>query len=152
MFIFFLCLFVLATSILCTALFYDYRTDVAYSKKELSQKLGEAESFENVVRENRSAVDTTYSKIVKFNPNVQALFLENDIKSSIAALKSVYERKSYDTRYKTFLQASTLYDKLFYDRRELRGNNTNIGRLNQLVEDCKLSTRQLQQTINSRAH
>jgi hypothetical protein len=148
-FFFFLGLFLFASAILCTAIFYNYQTAGAVSKAEFARRLQEEERFEATVAEVQPNVDTTYSRIVKFNPNVQAVFLENDIKNSIAAIRSYYNSRSYDSRYKIFIYASTIPNSLFFDKRELRGNYGDINQLNKLLDDCKLSSRQLQQSLGT---
>lgn len=148
-FLFFIGIFLFTTTLLSFGLFHDYGDGRVVSKQDLSDKLTQDAEFEAVVKEQRATIDTTYKQIITFDPGVQAVFLENDIKNSLNSIKSIYERKAYDHRYKTFLQASQLYNDLFYNRRELKGNNNDLERLNKSLEDCKLSTRQLRQTIGS---
>lgn len=149
-FLFFLGLFLFTAIVLCVAIFYNYHNYSAVSKDEFARRLKEEERFEAMVAEVQPNVDTTYSRIVKFNPDVQAVFLENDIKNSITAIRSYYNSRSYDTRYKIFIYASTIPNNLFYDKRELRGNYGDINRINKLLDDCKLSSRQLQQSLGTR--
>lgn len=148
-FLFFIGIFLFTTALLSFGLFYDYGNGRVVSKQDLADKLEQNAEFEATVKEQRATIDTTYKDIMTFDPGVQAVFLENDIKNSMASIKSNYERKAYDVRYKTFLQASQLYSDLFYNRRELKGNNKDIDKLNKSLEDCKLSTRQLRQTMGS---
>lgn len=148
-FLFFIGIFLFTTALLSFGLFYDYDQGRVVSKQDLADKLEQNAEFEATVKEQRATIDTTYKDIMTFDPGVQAVFLENDIKNSMASIKSNYERKAYDLRYKSFLQASQLYSDLFYNRRELKGNNKDTDRLSKSLEDCKLSTRQLRQTIGS---
>ena len=149
-FLFFLGMFLFTAVVLCVAIFYNYNNGSNISKEEFSKRLQEENRFEAAVAEAMPTIDTTYTRIVKFNPNVQALFLENDIKNSITAIRSYYNARPYDARYKCFIYASKIHENLFYDKRELRGNSYNdIVRLNKLLDDCKLSTRQLQQSLSS---
>lgn len=148
-FFFFIGIFLFTTALLSFGLFYDYGNGRVVSKQDLADKLEQNAEFEATVKEQRATIDTTYKDIMTFDPGVQAVFLENDIKNSMASIKSNYERKAYDVRYKTFLQASQLYSDLFYNRRELKGNNRDIEKLSKSLEDCKLSTRQLRQTMGS---
>jgi len=148
-FLFFLGLFLFTAIVLCTAIFYNYSNGSNVSKAEFARRLTEENNFEAAVEQATPAIDTTYVRIVKFNPNVQALFLENDIKNSITAIRSYYNSRPYDARYKCFIYASKIHENLFYDKRELRGNYNDIGRINRLLDDCKLSTRQLQQNMNA---
>jgi len=148
-FLFFLGLFLFTAIVLCVATFYNYDNGSNISKEEFAKRLTEENHFEASVEQAMPAIDTTYARIVKFNPNVQALFLENDIKNSITAIRSYFNSRPYDTRYKCFIYASKIHENLFYDKRELRGNYNDIGRINKLLDDCKLSTRQLQQNIGA---
>jgi len=148
-FLFFIGIFLFTTALLSFGLFYDYDRGRVVSKQDLADKLEQNAEFEATVKEQRATIDTTYRNIMTFNPAVQAVFLENDIKNSVASIKSNYERKAYDSRYKSFLQVSQLYTDLFYNRKELKGNNRDTDGLSKSLEDCKLSTRQLRQTIGS---
>jgi len=148
-FLFFIAIFLFTTIVLSYGLFHDFGKGRMVSKADLAEQLSKNAEFEATVKEQRATVDTTYKQIISFDPGVQAVFLENDIKNSLGSIKSIYERKAYDVRYKTFLQASQLYNDLFYDRRELKGNNSDLERLGKSLEDCKLSTRALRQTLGN---
>lgn len=148
-FLFFIGIFLFTTALLSYGLFHDYGDGRLVSKADLAEKLSQNADFESTVTEQRATIDTTYKQIIRFDPGVQAVFLENDIKNSLGSIKSNYDRKAYDLRYKTFLQTSQLYSDLFYDRRELKGNIADLNGIKKLLEDCNLSTRQLKQTIGS---
>lgn len=148
-FLFFIGIFLFTMALLSFGIFHDYGDGRQISKQDLADKLSQDADFEATVKEQRATVDTTYKQIITFDPGVQAVFLENDIKNSLSSIKSNFDRKAYDQRYKTFLQASQLYNDLFYNRRELKGNNNDLERLTKSLEDCKLSTRQLRQTIGN---
>lgn len=151
-FLFFMGLFLFTAGVLCTAIFYNYQDGAKISKEEFAKRIAEEDRFEGMVAQAMPAVDTTYSRIVKFNPDVQAMFLETDIKNAITAIRSYYNARSYDTRYKCFIYASKVPESLFYDKRELRGNYGDIRSISKLLDDCKLSTRQLQQNMSSAGH
>lgn len=142
-------MFLLASCILCFALFYNYGDAASVSKAELAKRITDEQQFEEVVAEVLPGVDSTYSKIIKFNPNVQAVFLENDIGNSLGAIKAYYNRRMYDNRYKVFIHTSKLLQNLFYDKKELNGNYTDIKNIGRSVEDCRLSQRQLQMTMGA---
>jgi len=150
-FLFFLGLFLFTSAVLCTAIFYNYGKYGHIAKDDFARRLSEENNFEAAVEQATPAIDTTYARIVKFNPNVQALFLENDIRNSITAIRSYYNARPYDVRYKCFIYASKIHENLFYDKRELKGNYNDISRINKLLDDCKLSTRQLQQNLGAGA-
>lgn len=149
-FLFLLALFLLTVCLLGFGLFYDPSgSRKVVSKADLTDKLSQDAAFENVVEVQRATIDTAYKQISNFDPAVKAVFLENDIRYSIGAIKSNYDRKAFDPRYKSFLQISLLYNTLFFNRRELKGNISDMDNLKKSLEDCKLSTRQLKESIGS---
>lgn len=143
-FIFLCILAIFTTGLLSWLLFDSSDLKTATMKEKLAQKVKEEKQFEAVIAEMKPAVDTTYKKIMDFDPNVQALFLESDILNSIASIKAAYQRRSYDVRYKAFLEEAQLLETLFYDKKELRGNNRNIEKLNADLDRCRLSMRNIQ--------
>ncbi|TDO24920.1 type VI secretion system TssO [Pedobacter duraquae] len=144
---FLLALFVATVFLLCFGIFYSTKTRHEISKIELEEKVREDLEFEEVTKSTRPIIDTTYTQIVHFNPNVRAVFLKTDLLSAIASIKSAYERKAADSRYKTFLQTAQLYNILFYGRLEQKGNLIDAEGLKKSLDDCVLSRRQLQQTL-----
>ncbi|MCX2478061.1 type VI secretion system transmembrane protein TssO [Pedobacter sp. MC2016-15] len=148
-FLFLIGIFFFSTILFSIVLFHDFGAERTVSSAELTEKLQQDKDFESTVREQRATVDTTYKQIIRFDPGVQAVFLENDIRNELASIKSAYQRRASDQRYKTFLQASQLYSSMFYNRRELKGNSKDLERLSKSLEDCKLSTTQLRQSIGN---
>lgn len=148
-FLFFIAIFVFTIGLLSFGLFHDYGDGRTISKEDLAEKLSQDVEFEELVKDQRPTVDTTFKEVIRFDPGVQASFLENDIKNSLSSIKANYQRRAADPRYKTFLHVSDLYNDLFFDRRELKGNNKDYVSLSKSLEDCKLSTRQLRQILTS---
>lgn len=148
-FLFFLGLFLLTAGMLSVAIFYNYANQSDISKADFAKRVQDENNFEAAVAQAQPTIDTTYSRIVKFNPNVQAVFLENDIRNALAAIRSYYNGHPYDSRYKCFIYASKIHESLFYDKRELRGNYNDISRINKLLDDCRMSSRQLQQSLGA---
>lgn len=149
-FLLLIAIFLFTVSLIGFGLFHDFGNDRTFSKQDLTEKLAQDAEFESTVKIQRATVDTAYKQIMNFDPAVKAAFLENDIKYSLGSIKSNYDRKAFDPRYKTFLQLSLLYNSLFFNRRELRGNNNDIENLKKSLDDCKLSTRQLKESIGNR--
>ncbi|RNL55935.1 hypothetical protein D7004_03700 [Pedobacter jejuensis] len=131
-------------------IFYSSKSRYPISKQELELKISENQLFEDMVVETRPTIDTAFKQIIRFNPNVQAVFLKNDIQIALNSIKSSYERKASDYRYKTFIQTSQLYNILFFDRQELRGNQRDLEDVKRSLDDCIISRRQLQQTLQSK--
>ena len=152
-FVFLLGIFLFTVSVLGCGLFHDSGREKAVSKQDLTDKLSQDAEYENAVKVQRATIDTAYKQIINFDPAVNAVFLENDIKYSLGSIKSNYDRKAFDPRYKTFLQVSLLYNSLFFNRRELKGNFNDIENIKKSLENCNLSTRQLKESLgNSSNH
>ncbi|RPD43297.1 type VI secretion system TssO [Chitinophaga barathri] len=149
-FIFLFILTLLTTGLLAWLLFGAGNHGAGNMKEKLSQRILEEEQFAQAVAEVQPAVDSTYKRIMEFDPTVTALFLESDILNSIAGIKAAYQRKAHDLKYKTFSQEAQLLEILFYDKKELRGNYRNIQKLEQDLEQCKLSQRGLQEAFINR--
>ncbi|WP_167021547.1 type VI secretion system TssO [Chitinophaga sp. Cy-1792] len=146
-FIFLLVLSLFTIGLLTWLLFSGSDVGNSAMKDKLAQKITAEKQFESVAAEMRPAVDSTYKKIIDFDPSVQALFLESDILNAIGSIKAAYQRKSYDMRYKAFLQEAQLLEVMFYDKKELRGNYRNIEKLNSDLDRCNLSKRGIQEAI-----
>jgi len=146
---FLLALFIATVFLLCFGIFYTAKSRHEISKTELEEKVRQDQEFEDMVKSTRPTIDSTYKQIIRFDPNVQASFLKNDIQMAIGAIKSAYERKAFDSRYKTFIHTSQLYNILFYDRLEQKGNLADVERVKKNFDDCVISRRQLQQTLSA---
>lgn len=151
-FLFLTGIFLFTVALLGFGLFHDFSNEKTISKEELTYRISQDAEFENAVKVQRATVDTAYKEIINFDPAVKAVFLENDIKYSLQSIRSNYDRNAFDPRYKTFLQISLIYNTLFFNRCELKGNINDIGNLKKSLEDCKLSTRQLKETIGNQSN
>lgn len=149
-FIFLFILTLVTTGLLTWLLFGGGNHAAGNMKEKLSQRMLEEEQFTRAVAEVQPMVDSTYKRIMSFDPTVTALFLEADILNAIAGIKAAYQRKAHDLKYKTFSQEAQLLEILFYDKKELRGNYRNIQKLEQDLENCKLSQRGLQEAFINR--
>lgn len=148
-FLFLIGIFLVSMGLLGFGFFYDSGEQQKISKEVLMESLSRDMEFEETVKVQRATIDTAYKEIIVFDPNVRAAFLENDIKNTLSSIKSNYDRKAFDLRYKSFLQVSSLYNMLFFNRRELKGNNNDLENLKKSLEDCKLSVRQLKETLGN---
>lgn len=148
-FLFFMALFIFTVGLLSFGIFYSAKSRYQISKRELEIKINENEAFEEMVIETMPAIDSSYKQIVRFDPNVQAVFLKSDIQNQLNSIKAAYERRAADSRYKTFIQTSQLYNLLFYDKQELKGNLRDTEGLKRSLDDCVISRRQLQQTMSA---
>lgn len=131
------------------ALFYNAYTFRLSPREDLARLLAEDNSFEMEVRKIKTTVKKLHADVMLFDPEVNALFIENDIRNGVGVIRSVYESKAHDSRYDAFLQLSISYLDLFADKRELKGNIDNVKMIRQSVEGCRLITEQLQESMGT---
>lgn len=149
-FIFLLILTIVTVTLLSWLLFGTRDLRTGAMKEKLAQRMLEEQQFSRIVEEVQPTVDSTYKRIMDFDPAVTALFLESDILNAIGSVRAAYQRKAHDLKYKTFNQEAQLLEILFYDKKELRGNYRNIRKLEEDLDQCKLSQRGIQEAILNR--
>jgi len=132
--------FLVTVGIIGTGIFYGSIKEGNTSASELKLKLAQDAEFEAAVNQQRKTVDSTFKQITDFDPTVNAVFLTNDIKYSLNAIRTNYDRNAFNPHYKIFLHTALLYEVLLFNRRELKGNTADLEGLKKSLEDCKLSS------------
>jgi len=140
--------FVLAMTVLGFVLFYSDGPRFAISKEDLALRIQDDQKFEESAKMAMRYVDSASTQIKRFDPSVQAVFIENDIKKTFNDVNAIYAQNSFDSRYGIFAQAAVFYENYYVDRRELKGNMNDIERISKNLDDCIVNRKQLQQTIN----
>ncbi len=140
-------IFLVTVTVLGTCFFYGSSKDATTSKDTFTGRLSADEDFEKAVQEQRPAIDSVYQHILLFDPNVNAVFIKNDILYSLEGIRNSYRNLAPDPRHRTFQQIAALYSILFNNKRELEGNKKDIEGLNNSLEDCKRSSRQLKESL-----
>lgn len=132
-------LFLGTTTICCMCLFYYNSNQKMMTQKEFAiAKMDRIRSFQDIQSNEMVIVDSIYKKIKAFNPSVNASYEENDIKFYLNDLKNIYEKNSYDGRYKIFAQVSNFYSMWFDDKKELWTKKQNIGTFRKNLENCEI--------------
>ena len=140
-------IFVVATTTLSFVLFYDGHNQFKISKQELENRVQDDLQFEESATQSMKLVDSVTNLINRYNPDVQAVFLENDIKKVLSEINTEHLKKDYDVRFQIFAHASQFYDGYFMDKRELKGNLKDIERIQKMLDDCFINRQQIQQSL-----
>lgn len=131
--------FTVTTVICCILIFYcNVDTKKISGKEYVISKMDRIRTFQQMQADRFVDIDTLYKKIESFDPGVQALYEENDIKFLLNNLKDLYEQNSWDRRYKVFLHTSTLYSVWLTDKKELWGKKQNIQNFRKNLEECEI--------------
>lgn len=132
-------LFVLTTSLCCGILFYYNSEKKTITQKEfVIAKMDRIRSFQSMQSEEMIIIDSISNKIKEFNPGINASYEENDIKFYLNDIKGIYEKNSYDGRYKIFAQVSNFYNMWFADKKELWSKKQNVITFKKNLEACEL--------------
>lgn len=142
-------MFLLGAVVLSLVLFYTDDRTYDISKEDLENRIQDDIKFEEAAQMTMKYIDSASRQINRFDPTIQAVFLENDIKKTLQDINAVYVRNDYDTRYTIFTHTAVLYDNYFVDRRELKGNLQDIERIKKSIDDCLLTRQQIQQALST---
>lgn len=94
-------------------------------------------------------IDSLYNKIDHYNPGIQAVYEENDIKFMINSLRNIYEERAWDARYKSFLHMSEFYAMWFIDKKDLWGKHENIRKFRKNLEECEIGLLKNKNDLNT---
>lgn len=130
----------LAVSTICCVLIFNYNSDFrAFSQKDFAiTKMERIKDFQDNQNSKYIVADSLFSKIRKYNPAVKAIYEENEIKLMLNDLEEVYNKNSWDKRYKIFSQVATMYNMWFVDKRELWSKRENIAKFKKGIEECQM--------------
>lgn len=130
----------LAVSTICCVLIFNYNSDFkAFAQKDFAiTKMERIKDFQDNQISKYIVADSLFSKIKKYNPAVKAIYEENEIKLMLNELDEIYNKNSWDKRYKIFSQVSTLYNMWFIDKRELWSKRENIVKFKKGIEECQM--------------
>ena len=134
-------LFISITTICCLLIFY-YNSDFqVFSQKDFAiTKMERIKEYQDVQGRMYPIVDSLYSKINKYNPAVNAMYEENEIKLMINELNNVHNKYSWDTRYKVFLHMSEFYNMWFIDKKNLWSKKENSTKFKKDMEECQMKS------------
>ncbi len=138
-FIYVLLFFLSVTTVCCLSLFLYNSSYAAVKQKDFSiSKMKRIGEFRSDQRISAPTVDLLFNKISVFNPGINAVYEEDNIKFLINDLRTVYEKNALDTRYKAFQHVADFYYMWYTDRRTLWSLQTNIERFTRYLEECEL--------------
>ncbi len=149
-FIYVTSLFIITTFLCCLCLYYSYSDTHTMAQKEFAvAKMERIQSFQDIQKNKMVLIDSIYNKIRKFNPSLKASYEENEIKLYLKDIKDIYEKNSYDARYKIFSHTSAFYSTWFDDRKEVWSRKQNIRGFRRNLEDCEIGLQNRRQILNS---
>lgn len=150
-FIYVLILFTVIVVVCGYFMFSSENTANTLSNKSLVvRKMDRLREFQGVQSNNLLVVDTLYARISRFEPGVNALYEENDIKYMINELSRQWENNQWDKRHKVFWHIASLYEMWFADKKELWSKQDNIVKFKKNLEECELGLQKKESALNSK--
>lgn len=149
-FVYVFLLFISVTTICCLLLFYynaDFR--IFSQKNFVIMKMDRIREYQNAQSEVSLMTDSLYNKINCYNPGINAVYEENEINFMINDLKNIYEKHSWDGRYKSFLHISEFYSMWFVDKKDLWAKRDNIHRFRKNLEECEIGLTNKKNDLNA---
>jgi hypothetical protein len=134
-----LILFSVITSACCLLLFlYNSHFSTLKQKDLIISKIERAGEYQAVQKKSSATVNLLHDKINGYDPGVNAIYEEDNIKFLVTELKGVYEKYSMDTRYKSFLHIANFYYMWYADKKTLWSLTANIDLFTRYKEECEL--------------
>lgn len=138
-FIYILLIF-MASSGICIWYLFGRNDDLKLftQKESVVTRMDRMREYRQVQERYAPRIDSLYRRIDRFQPDVIASYEENEINILIRELGDVYERHSYDKRYKVFRHSADYCRMWFDDKKEYWGLRENIARFHRDLEACEI--------------
>lgn len=138
-FLYVLVLFIAATAI-CSVLLFRYNTNfTVFSQKDfVIRKMDRIHNYQQIQMKEFIIMDSLYKRITVFDPGITALYEEGDIKYLLNEMRGLYEKNTWDKRYKVFLHTADFYEMWFTDKKELWSKQENVTKFKFNQEECEI--------------
>lgn len=134
-----LILFILITTSCCVLLFmYNSNFNLLKQKGFIVDKMKRVNEYRNAQKKTEETIDVLYNKINMYDPGVNAVYEEDNIKYLANELKDIYEDHSSDSRYKSFMHMANFYYMWYSDKKTLWTYRKNIEQFTKNLEECEL--------------
>lgn len=149
-FLYVLFLFIGAT-LFCSMILFRYNANFTiFSQKDfVIRKMDRVHQFQQVQAREFMIIDSLYNRISAFDPGITALYEEGDIKYLLNEMRNLYERNSWDKRYKVFLHAADFYEMWFTDKKELWSKLENVTKFKSNLEECEIGLQNKKDELRS---
>jgi len=130
----------LSITIACCLLLFLFNSNYSTFKQKdfIITKMEKVKDFQEIQKQAMVSVNQLQEKINSFNPGVNAVYEEDNIKFMISELKNVYEKHPLDTRYKSFAHLADFYYMWYADKKTLWSKDMNIQQFQKKLEECEL--------------
>lgn len=128
--------------------FRNYNTNSDAPKATVYDKVKKDRQFVQKQKDALVLIDTTYKSIRVFNPGLNAVYADNDIKNQLKNIKSYYIQGEGDIRYKIFDQTADLYLMWLEDKKVLQKKQSNVRLFRDQLQKCQVGFKTSQNKMN----
>jgi len=130
----------LSITLLCCLLLFLFNSSYGLFKQKdvIISKMERVKTFQDDQKKSMDIINILHSSINNYNPGVNAVYEEDNIKYLINELKNIYTKNKLDTRYKTFDHTANFYYMWYTDRKTLWSKDLNIQRFAKDLQECEL--------------
>ncbi|MDR0714675.1 MAG: type VI secretion system transmembrane protein TssO [Bacteroidales bacterium] len=134
-----LILFLVITSACCVMLFlYNSNYNELKQKDFIVSKVSRSSEYRDAQKKAEPTINLLYEKIAGYDPGVNAVYEEDNIKFLINELRDIYEKHPLDTRYKSFMHVANFYYMWYADKKTMWTLTTNVLQFTKDLEECEL--------------
>jgi hypothetical protein len=138
-FFYVLILFLSIVSVCCLLLFlYNSNYSELKQKDFIVNKVSRSSEYRDAQKKAEPTIDLLAEKIANYDPGVNAVYEEDNIKFLVNELRDIYEKRPLDTRYKSFMHAANFYYMWYADKKTLWTLTSNIRQFTRDLEECEL--------------
>jgi hypothetical protein len=94
--------------------------------------------YQKEQKRTMETINLLHDKIALFDPAVNAVYEEDNIKYMVNELRIIHDNHPLDSRYKSFLHIANFYYMWYVDKKSLWGIQENIARFTKDLEECEL--------------
>lgn len=131
--------------------FRNYNTNDVTTRSLVYEKAAKERVFLKKQKEALALIDTTYKGIRLFNPALNAVYADNDIKNELRNLKAYYSGSEGEIQYKIFSQTAAFYMMLLDDKKILEKKHSNVLLFKNQLQKCQIGFKESQNKMNLKA-
>ncbi len=132
-------------------IFRNYNTNDETIRALVYKKAAQERIFLKKQKEALSLIDTAYKAIKVFNPALNAVYADNDIKNQLTNIRAYYSGNEGDAHYKIFSQTADFYMMLLYDKKILQKKQSNVILFKNQLQKCQIGFKESQNKMNLKA-
>lgn len=128
--------------------FRHYNTKDEVVRNLVNRKIDQEKTFLRKQKEAIVVIDSAYKAIKLFNPAINAVYAENDIKNQLNTIDAYYADNGREVYYKVYSLTAALYGMLLEDKKTLQKKQSNVLMFKDQVQRCQIGFKESHNKMN----